>query len=107
MSTDKADTTRSTTGASPASFPNPIDPDTLKAWAETPAQSCREALSFAAGRLRAQADFLQALAGCETPVDVWKHQAAYFQSLMSEYSQESAKAFKAMQESITGAGSRK
>lgn len=107
MATVNADTAKTAAATPPSFFPDLINTEWLKPWTDAPRQSYIEALSFAAKRLHAQADFIQALARCETPTDVWKYQAEYLQNLLGEYSQECAKTFKTVQDSVANASREK
>lgn len=105
MVTGKPDTTKTATDTPPAFLPPIVNTQVLKIWTEIPARSYKETLDFAASRFRAQADFCKALAACETPAEAWKHQVEYAQGFLRECSQESARTFKAVQDSFASASS--
>ena len=60
-------------------------------FADLPVRLAAEITQFAAQRLRAQSDFLSALNRCETPVEVWEAQLAFWQGASQDYRVEAGK----------------
>lgn len=100
MANNKLEPGKQETGTQfPAAFP--ATAEWLKPLSEMPARSLQEVLNFTAKRLHAQADFLQGLAGCQDPLEAWRHQTHYFSGLMEEYTREGPKLFQKIQEGVT------
>lgn len=53
-----------------------------------------EMLSFTAQRLHTQADYLQGLASCTNPMELFQQQARFFQNAVQDYSNEAVKTLK-------------
>jgi hypothetical protein len=99
MPNDKTTAEKRTTTA--VSIPFVVGAEWVKPLSEIPVKFYGELLDFTARRLRAQADFLQSLVGCQNPSDLFKHQAKFFQVTWEEYSKEATKSWKALQDSTT------
>ena len=60
-------------------------------FADLPMRLAAEVTHFASQRLRAQSDFLSALSRCETPVEAWEAQIAFWQGASQDYRVEAGK----------------
>jgi len=67
--------------------------DWTKKLAENAAQRYSDLLAFSAQRLQAQAEFLQGLAQCSSPSDVFRHQSDFAQASWAAYTKELPKVF--------------
>jgi hypothetical protein len=88
--------------AAPQSSTMPANPflaagDWTKPMMDVPAKLQEEAMSFAARRLRAQAEFLEGLAACRSPADLMERQGQFLRSAMEAYSAEAGRSWKLMQ----------
>ncbi|MBU8542745.1 MULTISPECIES: phasin family protein [Roseomonadaceae] len=88
--------------AAPQTSTMPANPflaagDWTKPLMDVPAKLQEEAMSFAAQRLRAQAEFLEGLAACRSPADLMERQGQFLRSAMEAYSAEAGRSWKLMQ----------
>ena len=88
--------------AAPQTSATPANPflaagDWTKPMMDVPAKLQEEAMSFAAQRLRAQAEFLEGLAGCRSPAEMMERQSQFLRSAMEAYSAEAGRSWKLLQ----------
>lgn len=65
---------------------------------DAPAKLYGEMMSFAAQRLRAQAEFFEGLADCQDPVNLMGHQVKFLHATLEAYSGEAGKSWKLLQD---------